>query len=102
MIDEMFSPFLWKFNVRISRYSDDQIERAVGRAEAGVDSVADIVDELGISEATFCTWKKRMSVLGTPEIMQLRDENARLNKFVADLTRARQACFPCSEKRGRR
>ncbi len=51
--------------------------------------LADITRKLGISEATFYTWKKRFGSLGTPairELRQLRDENAKLEQVVADLT----------------
>jgi putative transposase len=58
--------------------------------------VADIVRELGISEATLYAWKKRIDGLGTPEIRQLRGENAQLNQVVDDLTRDRQVCNTCS------
>lgn len=71
-----------------SRFSDAQIAHALRQAEAGT-SVADIIRKLGISEATFYSWKKRFGSLGTAEIRelrQLREENARLKRVVADLT----------------
>jgi putative transposase len=74
--------------VRKSRYSDEQIATALRQAELGT-PVAEITRKLGISEATFYTWKKRFGSLGTPEIRelrQLRDENAKLKRLVADLT----------------
>jgi putative transposase len=84
--------------MRNSRYTDEQIERAVRQAEAGA-PVAEIARNMGVSEATLYTWKKRIAVLGTPELTQLRDENARLNALVADLSRDRHGCKPCAEKR---
>lgn len=63
--------------MRKSRYSDEQIAAALRQAEIGT-SIAEITRKLGISEATFYTWKKRFGTLGTPEIRelrQLRDEN---------------------------
>jgi putative transposase len=74
--------------VRKSRYSEEQIATALRQAEAGT-QVAEITRKLGISEATFYSWKKRFGSLGTPEIRelrQLRSENARLKQVVADLT----------------
>jgi putative transposase len=46
-----------------------------------------------VHENTFYTWKKRFGGLGTPEIRelrQLRDENTKLKKLVADLSLDRQ------------
>ena len=45
--------------------------------------------QVGISEATYFNWKKRYGNLGlleVRELRQLRDENARLKRLVADLT----------------
>jgi putative transposase len=78
--------------LRKSRYSDEQITAALRQAEAGT-PIAEIVRKLGISEATFYAWRKRFGSLGTPEIRelrQLREENARLKRVVADLTLDRQ------------
>lgn len=78
--------------MRKSRYSDEQIAAALRQVEAGT-PVAEITRKLGISEATFYVWKKRFGSLGTPEIRelrQLREENARLKRLVADLTLDRQ------------
>jgi putative transposase len=44
---------------------------------------------MGVSEASFYVWKKKYGQLGLTEIRelrQLRDENARLKRLVADLT----------------
>ena len=44
---------------------------------------------MGISEATYYVWKKKyanMGLLEVRELRQLRDENARLKRLVADLT----------------
>jgi putative transposase len=44
---------------------------------------------LGISEQTFYTWKRKYSGIGLSELRelrQLRDENAKLKKLVADLS----------------
>jgi putative transposase len=43
----------------------------------------------GVSEASFYAWKKKYGKLGLTELKklrQLRDENARLERVVADLT----------------
>ena len=44
---------------------------------------------MGISEATFCGWKKKYSGLGPSELRrlkQLEEENAKLKRLVADLS----------------
>jgi putative transposase len=44
---------------------------------------------LGISDQTFYTWKRKYSGIGLSELRelrQLRDENAKLKKLVADLS----------------
>jgi putative transposase len=71
-----------------SRYTEEQILFALKQAEAG-QPVADVCRQMGISEATFYVWKKRFGNLGlleVRELRQLRDENARLKRLVADLT----------------
>jgi len=71
-----------------SRFSDEQIAHALRQAEAGT-PVAEIVRKLGVSEATFYAWKKRFGAMGTAEIRelrQLREENAKLKRLVADLS----------------
>jgi putative transposase len=44
---------------------------------------------MGISEATYHAWKKKYGGLGLTELRelrQLRDENAKLKRLVAELT----------------
>lgn len=75
-----------------SRFSDDQVAHTLRQAEAGT-PVAEITRKLGISEATFYAWKKKFGTMGTAEIRelrQLREENAKLKKLVADLSLDRQ------------
>ena len=50
---------------------------------------SDICRKLGIAEATFHRWKKHYSGLEPSqvrELKQLREENERLKKLVADLS----------------
>ena len=71
-----------------SRYTDEQIAYALRQAESGT-AVADVCRQLGISEATFYVWKKRFGHMGESEVRelrQLREENAKLKRLVADLT----------------
>ena len=70
------------------RHSPEQIAAALRQAEAGT-SVAEIVRKLGIHENTFYQWKRRFGGLATPEIRelrQLREENTKLKRLVADLS----------------
>jgi len=53
------------------------------------EKVADICCEHGISEAMFFVWKKKYAGLALSELRelrQLREENAKLNRLVADLS----------------
>jgi putative transposase len=71
-----------------SRFSDEQIAHALRQSEAGT-PVAEITRKLGVSEATFYAWKKKFGSMGTAEIRelrQLREENLKLKRLVADLS----------------
>ena len=71
-----------------SRFSEEQITYALRQADAGT-PVADICRQLGVSEASFYDWRKKFGSLGVSgmrEMRQLREENARLKRLVADLT----------------
>ena len=71
-----------------SRFSDEQVAHALRQAEAGT-PVAEIVRKLGVSEATFYAWRKKFGTMGTAEIRelrQLREENTKLKRLVADLS----------------
>ncbi len=69
-------------------HSEEQILRALRRAEAGT-KVGEICREHGIGDATFYIWKKQYAGLGLNELRdlrQLREENAKLTRLVADLS----------------
>ena len=71
-----------------SRFTEEQITYALRQVESGTPP-ADVCRQLGCSEASFYLWKKRYGNLGITEVRelrQLRDENARLKRLVADLT----------------
>ena len=68
--------------------TEEQILRALRQAESGT-RISDICREHGISEATYYLWKKKYSGLGLSELRelrQLREENAKLKRLVADLS----------------
>jgi putative transposase len=69
-------------------FTEEQITYALRQAESGT-PVPDVCRQMGCSEASFYIWKKRYANLGITELKelrQLRDENARLKRLVADLT----------------
>jgi putative transposase len=71
-----------------SRFTEEQITFALRQVDSGA-PVADVCRQLGVSDATFYNWKKKYGNLGVSELRQLRqlrDENARLKRLVADLT----------------
>ena len=70
------------------RYSIEQIIAAVKQHEMDM-SVSDIARKLGIAEQTFYRWKKQYGGLEpgeARELKQLREENTKLKKLVADLS----------------
>ena len=70
------------------RYTEEQVIYAVKQADAGT-AVKEICRQLGVSEPTFYAWKKKYGGMGVSELRelrQLRDENQRLKRLVADLT----------------
>jgi putative transposase len=61
---------------------------ALRQAESGT-TVKEICREHGISDATFYIWKKKYAGLGLSELRelrQLREENGKLKRLVADLS----------------
>jgi putative transposase len=69
-------------------FTEEQITYALRQADSGT-PVPDVCRQMGCSEASFYIWKKRYANLGITELKelrQLRDENARLKRLVADLT----------------
>jgi putative transposase len=71
-----------------SRNSEDKILYALKQAESGT-PVGDVCRQMGISEATFYVWKKKyggLSLTELRELRQLREENSKLKRLVADLT----------------
>ena len=69
-------------------HSEEEILRVLREAESG-DTVVEVCRKHGISQQTFYLWKKKYSGLrlqGLRELRQLRDENAKLKRLVADLS----------------
>jgi putative transposase len=69
-------------------HTEEQILQALREAEGG-ERATEICRKLGISEQTFYTWKRKYTGMGLSELRelrQLRDENGKLKKLVADLS----------------
>lgn len=75
-----------------SRFTESQIVFALKQSETGV-KVEEVCRKMGISEATFYNWKKKIGGLGITELRRLRqleEENSQLKKLVADLSLDKQ------------
>ena len=71
-----------------SRHTEAQIIGALKQVEAGR-KAEDVAREVGVSKYTIYTWKAKyggMEASEAQEVKQLRDENARPKKLVADLS----------------
>jgi putative transposase len=74
--------------VKRKRFPVEQIVAILKQAEVGV-PVAELCRQAGISEQTFYLWKKQYVGLEVDQVRQLkqiREENARLKKLVAELS----------------
>jgi putative transposase len=71
-----------------SRHTEAEMIGALKQIEAGR-RAEDVAREVGVSEHTIYAWKAKygdMDVSQAQEAKQLRDENTRLRKLVADLS----------------
>ena len=71
-----------------SKHSEAQMIGALKQVEAGR-KVDDVAREQGVSKHTIYAWKAKyggLDVSEAQEMKQLREENARLKKLVADLS----------------
>lgn len=71
-----------------SRFMEEQIAFALRQAETGT-RVEEICQKMGISDATFYSWRKEFGGLGVSELRRLRqleEENRKLKQLVADLS----------------
>jgi putative transposase len=70
------------------RFTAEQIVAILKQAELGI-PIAELIRQVGVSEQTFYRWKKKYSGLEVDQVRQLkqlREENFRLKRIVADLT----------------
>ena len=82
-------------------HGEEEILRVLREAESG-DTVVEVCRKHGISQQTFYLWKKKYAGLGLQELRelrQLRDENAKLKRLVADLSLDRHILQEIVEKK---
>ena len=85
-----------------SRHTEAQMVGAIKQVEAGR-KAEDVAREAGVSKHTIYAWKAKyggMEVSEAQEVKQLRDENARLKKLVADLSLDKDALQSVIRKNG--
>ena len=70
--------------MRKSRYSEEQITNAIKASEGGV-KVKEICEELGISEATFYSWKKKFSGLSSDDGRKIRELEEQVHALSRDV-----------------
>ncbi len=76
-----------------SRHSEAEMIAALKQVDAGR-AVEDVAREVGVSKHTIYGWKAKyggMDVSQAQEAKQLREENTRLRKLVADLSLDKEA-----------
>jgi putative transposase len=85
-----------------SAHTEAQIIGAVKEVEAGR-KADEVAREMGVSKHTIYAWKQKyggLEVAEAQELKQLRDENARLKRLVADLSLDKDALQYVIRKNG--
>jgi putative transposase len=86
------------------KHTEAQMIGALKQMEAGR-KAEDVAREIGVSKHTLYAWKAKyggMDVSEAQEAKQLRDENTRLRKLVADLSLDREMLQAVIRKNGLR
>ena len=84
------------------KHTEAEMIAALKEMEAGR-KAEDVAREVGVSKHTIYAWKAKyggMDVSEAQEAKQLRDENTRLRKLVADLSLDREALKAVIRKNG--
>jgi putative transposase len=69
-------------------HSEEEILRVLREAESG-ETIVEVCRKHGISQQSFYLWKRKYAGLGLNELRelrQLREENSKLKRLVADLS----------------
>ncbi len=85
-----------------SRHTEAEMIAALKQMEAGR-KAEDVAREVGVSKHTLYAWKAKyggMDASQAQEAKQLRDENNRLRKLVADLSLDKEALQSVIRKNG--
>jgi len=85
-----------------SRHTEAEMIAALKQMEAGR-KAEDVAREVGVSKHTLYSWKAKyggMDASQAQEAKQLRDENNRLRKLVADLSLDKEALQAVIRKNG--
>jgi putative transposase len=85
-----------------SKHTEAQIIAALKQVDAGR-AAEDVAREVGVSKHTIYAWKAKyggMDATQAQEAKQLRDENTRLRKLVADLSLDKDALQSVIRKNG--
>ncbi len=85
-----------------SKHSEAAIVAALKQLDAGR-KVGEVAREVGVSTYTIYAWKARYDGMGVSEAQearQLREENARLKKLVANLSLDKDALQSVIQKNG--
>ncbi len=85
-----------------SRHTEAEMIAALKQMEAGR-KAEDVAREVGVSKHTLYAWKAKyggMEVSQAQEVKQLREENTRLRKLVADLSLDKEALQSVIRKNG--
>ena len=85
-----------------SAHTEAQIIDAVKQVEAGR-KAEEVAREMGVSKHTIYAWKQKyggLELAEAQELKQLRDENARLKRLVADLSLDKDALQYVIRKNG--